>query len=108
VSLLSSSIESLIQRFWEIEEPDKAPPTLTEEGTCEGIFVSETYRDSSGQFVVPLPYRTPPTSSMFQGSHQMALSRLERKLVQYERLYTAYKQFMHEYESLVICLWQNQ
>ncbi|XP_025204443.1 uncharacterized protein LOC112601188 [Melanaphis sacchari] len=102
-SLLATSIESLVERFWEVEEPEEVPLSFTEEGKCEEIFVRETYRDSSGRFVVPLPFRVPPTSSTFCGSRQMALIRfehLERKLIRDEALYVAYRQFMADYESL--------
>ncbi|XP_008179923.1 uncharacterized protein LOC103308408 [Acyrthosiphon pisum] len=103
ISLLTTSIESLVERFWKIEEPDEAPQSFTEEGRCEEIFAQETYRDSSGRFVVPLPFRTPPTSFVFHGSRQLALvrfERLERKLIRDKPLYLAYQQFMADYESL--------
>jgi len=42
-SLLVTSIESLVERFWEVEEPDEIPSSFTEEGKCEEIFSQETY-----------------------------------------------------------------
>lgn len=92
-----------MERFWKVEEPDEVPSSFTEEGKCEEIFSEETYRDSSGRFVVPLPFQAPPSPSMFKGSRQLALSRferLERKLSKDKNLYDAYKQFMQEYEDM--------
>ncbi|KAF0736570.1 Integrase catalytic domain-containing protein, partial [Aphis craccivora] len=102
-SLLVTSVESLVERFWEVEEPDEIPSSFTEEGKCEEIFSRETYRDWSGRFVVPLPFRVPPTPHTFNGSRKLALTRfehLERKLVRDDSLYSVYKQFMADYESL--------
>jgi len=103
VSLLTTSIEAVMERFWQVEEPDEVPSSFTEEGKCEEIFSEETYRDSSGRFVVPLPFRIPTSPSMFKGSRQLALSRferLEKKLSKDKKLYDAYKQFMQEYEDM--------
>jgi len=101
-SSFTTSIESMMERFWQVEEPDEAPSSFTDEGKCEDIFARESYRDDCGRFVVPLPFRVSPPST-FQGCRQMAVSRferLERKLAQDQPLYLAYKQFMLEYETL--------
>lgn len=98
-----TSIESLVERFWVVEEPEEIPSSFTEEGRCEEIFSQETYRDSSGRFVVPLPFRTPPTPYTFNGSRKLALTRfehLELKLVRDDALYSVYKQFMSDNELL--------
>jgi len=51
VSLLTTSIESVMERFWQVEEPDEVPSSFTDEGKCEEIFSAESYRDSSCRFV---------------------------------------------------------
>jgi len=102
-SLLVTSIESLVEKFWEVEEPEEVPTSFTEEVRCKEIFAQDAYRDRSGRFVVPLPFRTPPSSDTFNGSRKLALTRfeyLECKLVRNDSLYAAYKQFMADYESL--------
>jgi len=85
-SLFTTSIESMMERFWHVEEPDEAPSSFTDEGKCVDIFARESYRDDFGRFVVPLPFRLSPTPT-FQGCLQMAVSRFERlkrKLAQFE------------------------
>jgi len=59
--IIITSLESLVERFWEVEEPDEAPLSFTDESRCEEIFNQETYRDSSGRYVVPFPFRVSPT-----------------------------------------------
>jgi len=100
---LVSSMESIMERFWKVEEPEAAPPQFTEDGLCEELFNSEMRRDTRGWFAVPLPFRTGRPVKDFPGSRQVALNRflqLERKLSADEILYDAYRKFMLDYESL--------
>ncbi|XP_015367520.1 PREDICTED: uncharacterized protein LOC107164278 [Diuraphis noxia] len=100
---LTTSIESLMDRFWHVEEPDAAPETFTVDGKCEAIFRNECSRDPEGRFTVPLPFREKVTSDAFHGSRAIALKRfenLERKLHADPRLRDMYVQFMSEYISL--------
>ncbi|XP_008181070.1 uncharacterized protein LOC103308796 [Acyrthosiphon pisum] len=100
---LVSSLETLMERFWLVEEPDAAPQQFTEDGLCEELFHSEVNRDSQGRFSVPLPFRSGQPVKSFPGSRQVALNRflqLERKLAADNILYAAYRKFMSEYEEL--------
>ncbi|XP_050054516.1 uncharacterized protein LOC126549427 [Aphis gossypii] len=100
---LVSSMETLMEKFWNVEEPEAAPPQFTENGLCEELFRSEMCRDSSGRFSVPLPFRSGRPVKAFPGSRQVALNRflnLERKLSSDYILYNAYRKFMAEYEEL--------
>jgi len=100
---LSVSLEGLVQRFWQIEEPDEAPTTFTCDGHCESIYVSERTRDHRGRFLVPLPFIPKHRNELFPGSRNIAERRfqnLERKLLNDSVLYTANKNFMNEYEVL--------
>lgn len=100
---LTVSLEHMVQRFWEVEEPDSAPEIFSQAGQCEAIYLAERERDANGRFVVPLPFLNNHQSETFPGSRQVALRRfqnLERKLLSDEMLYQAYKAFMLEYESL--------
>jgi len=100
---LTISLETIIQRFWQVEEPDEVPDTFTKDGQCESIYISERTRDSTGRFVVPLPFLNEHRSKTFPGSRQIAVRRfqnLEKKLQNNDTLGQAYRQFMHEYESL--------
>ncbi|XP_060867718.1 uncharacterized protein LOC132942989 [Metopolophium dirhodum] len=100
---LVSSMESIMERFWKVEEPEAAPPQFTEDGLCEELINSEMRRDARGWFAVPLPFRTGRPVKDFPGSRQVAFNRflqLERKLSSDEDLYNTYRKFMLDYESL--------
>jgi len=100
---LVSSMEALMERFWNVKEPEVASPQFTEEGLCETLFSSEMSRNSQGRFSVPLPFRSDRKSVDFLGSRQVALNRffhLERKLAADRILHKAYNTFMSEYEEL--------
>ncbi|XP_050065977.1 uncharacterized protein LOC126555053 [Aphis gossypii] len=103
VVTLAVSLEDMVQRFWQVEEPDTAPATFHDEGQCEAVYSAERYRDLNGRFVVPMPFRPGHRDESFPGSRQIAIRRfqnLERKLQADEVLYAAYREFMSEYESL--------
>lgn len=100
---LTVSLESAVERFWQVEEPEAAPIAFTDDGKCEEIYMSERTRDASGRFAVPLPFRGPVAEECFPGSRLMALRRfenLERKLTLDPVLHTAYTKFMNEYIEL--------
>lgn len=100
---MTVSIESLVERFWQVEEPEVAPVTFTDEGRCEKIVTDETVRLPSGRFLVPLPFRALVSVSTFSGSREVAVRRfeaLERKLSVNPVLKSLYVQFMSEYLSL--------
>lgn len=100
---LVSSIESIMDKFWKVEEPEAAPPQFTEDGLCEELFQAEMSRDSQDHFSVPLPFRSGRSTECFPGLRQVALNRLlqlERKLSGDIILYNAYRKFMQEYEGL--------
>ncbi|KAF0706113.1 Uncharacterized protein FWK35_00038350, partial [Aphis craccivora] len=100
---LVSSIESLMDNFWRVEEPEAAPDDFTCDGQCEVMFREKCSRDNSGRFVVPLLFRQPVADTTFAGSRAIALKRfesLERKFASDSRLREAYCDFMAEYASL--------
>jgi hypothetical protein len=72
-----------------------------EEKACESHFVDTHARDSSGRFIVQLPFRRPPQDLGL--SRQKAVSRLlqvERRLAKLPDRREQYIQFMEEYEAL--------
>lgn len=100
---LTTSVESLLDRFWRIEEPEAAPEDFTDEGRCESIFRDGCARSASGRFTVPFPFRHHVTPDVFSGSRDVALKRfehLERKLSADHRLRDLYCKFMAEYIDL--------
>lgn len=101
--VLTTSVEALMNRFWQIEEPEGAPEDVTENGKCEAIYRNGYSRVENGRFSVPLPFRECITPDVFQGSRSMAVRRfenLERKLSKDSRLRDSYVQFMSEYIAL--------
>ncbi|KAL4154263.1 hypothetical protein QTP88_002088 [Uroleucon formosanum] len=100
---MTVSIEGLMERFWQVEEPEAAPATFTDEGRCEKLFCEQSIRLPCGRFSVPLPFRAPPSADTFVGSRELAVRRfdaLERKLAASPQLKSLYVQFMSEYISL--------
>ncbi|XP_022164008.1 uncharacterized protein LOC111029351 [Myzus persicae] len=100
---LTVSLEGLVERFWQVEEPEAAPVIFTDEGRCEQIFRDQHVRLPSGRFSVPLPFRAPVSADTFSGSRDLAVRRfesLERKLAKNPKLKSLYLQFMSEYRSL--------
>jgi len=100
---LSDSMESLMERFWKVEEPEEAPLQFTDEGYCEERFTEESTIDEEGRYSVPLPFRRDQPDPTFKDTHRIAVQRfeyLERKLKQNETLGVAYRSFMKEYEIL--------
>ncbi|KAF0754056.1 Uncharacterized protein FWK35_00018224 [Aphis craccivora] len=103
LTTFNPSIESLMERFWEVEEPDEAPPQFTDEGCCEAKFKAESIIDETGRYSVPLPFMQDVPLPIFNGMKRIAAKRfehLERKLEQNEKLGVAYREFMAEYEAL--------
>lgn len=100
---LTTSLETLIDRFWHVEEPILAPLSFTDDGKCEELFCSEYKRLPSGRFSVPLPVRKPLAYMMFTGSRDVAIKRfesLEGKLSKDAQLRELYVNFMSEYVAL--------
>lgn len=100
------SLEDMLLKFWETEEPVNAPIEVTEDGLCEKLFFENSYRNKSGRFVVPLPFKDLNPETALKGSKSMATKRflnLERKLLTNPMLYNEYRKFMDEYQNWDIC-----
>ncbi|XP_065086854.1 uncharacterized protein LOC135708681 [Ochlerotatus camptorhynchus] len=103
--LLTASTDPLsdqLRKFWELEEYTNTSPHFNEEEIrCEEHFTKHTIRDSSGKFIVRLPYLESPTS--LGKSREIAEKRLlhlERKLERSPNLKEQYHSFMREYIDL--------
>ncbi|XP_058810074.1 uncharacterized protein LOC131675195, partial [Phymastichus coffea] len=94
------SIAKELRRFWELEE---IPPTRLlsrEDQACEDHFSSTHARDSSGRYVLRLPFsRSPNLPSTFAIARARLLG-TERRLVRKPNEQKAYVTFMKEYEDL--------
>lgn len=97
----SPCLDSLVSKFWELEEFPKSTPQSPEDIFCESHFQETFYRDSSGRYVVSYPFKeTPPVLGT---SRQSALSRfhkLEFRLENKPALREQYHNFISDYESL--------
>ncbi|XP_055527976.1 uncharacterized protein LOC129720518 [Wyeomyia smithii] len=103
-SVTVDDLNSLIQRFWEVEEVHSASKVCTEEQECELHFQATHRRDATGRYVGQLPLRN--TLDELGDSRQVALRRfyaLEKRLAQQPELKQQYTEFMAEYEDLGHC-----
>ena len=93
-----SSLNELIQKFWEVEEPPMSTLLTPEEAECEARFLSKYQRDATEQFVLRMPFKQTPD---LPGSLEIAKSRFfacEKRLEKDAQLRQSYNIFMHEYE----------
>jgi len=82
---LTVSLENTVERFWEIEEPEK------------------TYISKRTRFVVVLPFLGPVINERFSGARQMDFRRFENlglSLKTNPVLCDAYTNFVNEYIQL--------
>ncbi|KAK2578790.1 hypothetical protein KPH14_012728 [Odynerus spinipes] len=105
VTIQSSTqhLEDLLIKFWQMEEPPsvKTSQLSPEEAECEQHFISTHSRDSSGRYIVRIPFKSSPArlGNSYPAAHkclQRTLNRFKRD-GEYQLLYT---QFMAEYEEL--------
>ncbi|XP_014216486.1 uncharacterized protein LOC106645202 [Copidosoma floridanum] len=94
----------LLKRFWEIEELPADPNSLWtgDERACEQHFIDTRYRDSTGRYVVRLPFKTDPKRLVKERDAAETLSitmqtNLERRFQNNSVLFDAYSLFMREY-----------
>ncbi|KAL0830739.1 hypothetical protein ABMA28_002867 [Loxostege sticticalis] len=102
-SSLSSNIDielnSLVHRFWELDDVPKATSLTPEEQLCEQKFVAEHHRDTSGRYVVKYPFKD-DSEPIFNGSREVALRRfyaIEKRLSTDHDLSSQYCEFMADY-----------
>lgn len=69
------TLDESLKRFWEIEDVESQTQALSvNEKQCEQIFKETVTRDSSGRFIVKLPFKADPSS--LGASRSAALKRL--------------------------------
>ncbi|XP_028157810.1 uncharacterized protein LOC114350993 isoform X2 [Ostrinia furnacalis] len=96
---IDHELNSLVKRFWELDNVPKATSLTPEEQLCENKFVTEHERDTSGRYIVKYPFKD-DSDPMFQGSREVALRRfhaIEKRLSRDNELYTQYREFMSDY-----------
>lgn len=94
-----TAIDSLVRRFWDLEEIPSAPVQHPMHAECEDFYASTTTRDPvSGRYVVGLPFKDDPYS--LGNSLDAARKRfmcLERKLEASPKLRSAYDDAIKDY-----------
>lgn len=99
---INLNIQQQLAKFWELEEPAIGDTMLSEDDKrCEEIFVTSTTRDSTGRFIVNIPFKD--SVEKLGDSKQHALSRffaLENRLRKNPTLKEMYLSFMKDYEVM--------
>ncbi|XP_055634088.1 uncharacterized protein LOC129774380 [Toxorhynchites rutilus septentrionalis] len=96
------SLDSQLERFWEIESFDDHKAYTADEQFCQDHFRQTVMRDNNGRYIVRLPLRE-ELSSKIGDSYTPALRRflsMEKRFAVDEGLQTEYTKFMEEYEQL--------
>ncbi|XP_062557315.1 uncharacterized protein LOC134222188 [Armigeres subalbatus] len=99
---VDETLDSQLQRFWEIENFDEGKALTPNEQHCEEHFQATVARDDTGRYIVRLPLKEEKLS-MLGDSHTAALRRfqqMEKRFAGDQDLHHSYMQFMSEYESL--------
>ncbi|XP_058128518.1 uncharacterized protein LOC131292798, partial [Anopheles ziemanni] len=101
-AVVLTSIETLMERFFAIEDADTNNNLTIEETACENFYRETTTRHDDGKFVVRLPQKADMINSLGE-SKSMATKRLlaiEKRLDKEPGTREAYTAFMKEYEEL--------
>ncbi|KAH9631377.1 hypothetical protein HF086_012165 [Spodoptera exigua] len=94
-----NDLNSIVQRFWEIDSLPSSSSLSPEESLCEQIFISTHSRDKTGRYIVRIPFKN-DTEPTFEGSREVALRRfyaIERRLSRDPDLRSQYSEFMSDY-----------
>ncbi|XP_060807389.1 uncharacterized protein LOC132903349 [Amyelois transitella] len=95
------SLDKILHKFWELEEVPCTPVVSSMDQLAENIFVNNHFRESKGQYVVPLPFVTDPAPlGDSRAAAERRLLYTERKLARTPELHQKYNEFMREYEKL--------
>ncbi|XP_052748654.1 uncharacterized protein LOC113522128 [Galleria mellonella] len=100
------SEDDLLRKFWELEAEnniDIKKHLSEEEKKCEEIFTNTTKRDSSGRYIVNLPFRSDDPSCKYGNSKTIATKRflqLEKRLSMDPNLKIKYAEVISEYLEL--------
>lgn len=91
-----------IARFWESEEIPPVSMLTPSEAQCKSHFCETHTRDSTGRYIVRLPFKTlsPPAIGHSKNRAECLLLSLSRRLDSQPELKAEYYKFMREYEDL--------
>ncbi|XP_046808364.1 uncharacterized protein LOC124420197 [Lucilia cuprina] len=98
------SINSTLLRFWEIEEPPKRKLMSAHDRMCEDNYKKTTRRDSTGRYVVTLPFKPefPGTLTLGQSKQNVRAQfiRTESSLLRNPVIKNMYDDVVREYLTL--------
>ena len=99
---IMDNLDDKLQRFWELEKCNYVYDNMTvDERKCEEHYANSTSRDSSGRYVVKIPFKS--TTSQLGDSMFMANKRLDHLLRRLDKDPTTknlYQDFINEYQDL--------
>ncbi|XP_070170403.1 uncharacterized protein [Polyergus mexicanus] len=96
------SLDSLLQKFWEIEEISSEIQQSEEDKKCEQHFIETHQRAEDGRYIIRLPFKTNPPLDIGSSRETAALlySKLEQRLRKNPDLAKPYHSFLNEYKSM--------
>ncbi|XP_011858849.1 PREDICTED: uncharacterized protein LOC105556371 [Vollenhovia emeryi] len=99
---LDRDLNDLVQRFWlQEKEPSVLPALTPDQQRCEDFFARTHSRNSTGRYIVRLPFSAKPAT--LAGTRKPAerlLAAMERKSQNDPRFGSLYRTFMQEYADL--------
>lgn len=96
----SPSLDSLLRKFWEIEEVDFKKPQDPDDVFCEDHFVKTHTRDATGRYIVRLPFKS--SESNICNNRNNAFKHyvgLERRFSSKPEVREEYQKFFTDYEE---------
>lgn len=94
-------ISLLLEKFWRVEDLPAIKTLTPEEKMCEEIFVESHKRDSTGRYIVNLPFNDKLNLlGKSKSIAQKQLFAMERKMLNNEQFKNNYHEFMKEFISL--------
>lgn len=103
-AIVSPPLESLIQRFWEVEDIPGQDESISDDEFCERHFQETHQRSEDGRYIVKLPFKS--NVNELGDSRAHALKRfmmLEKRLIRNPDLRDQYAVFMTEYQTMGHC-----
>ncbi|CAI6362844.1 unnamed protein product [Macrosiphum euphorbiae] len=95
----STSLETTIKNFWELEEVPRLTVMSPDEQACEDHYVGTHARNADGRYVLRLPFKNPVVTN---NSYWLALQRLKKVecfLSKNPNIAGQYRDFMLDYEQ---------
>ncbi|XP_041452302.1 uncharacterized protein LOC121405528 [Drosophila obscura] len=95
-------LENLLTKFWEVEDLPAVRAEESSDSVCEDNFIQTTRRDSSGRYMVSLPFRNPECVDLGH-SRSIALTQFlknEGRLQRNPPLKDQYDSVLQEYVDL--------